>query len=152
MDVNEILDQFADDPTVRLLLAVIALDVLLGVSAALKDRSFRLSYLGDFLRNDVLGKAVPYLALWGVLHVSGADFSVLGLDAIEETVGAIAIAAVGGSVLNSLRDLGLWKSAPEAIAGSDPVAQPVPITLDSLVEAVAPAVGATPDAEPPTSG
>lgn len=115
----DLIRQFADDPTVIALAVLVGLDLVLGVSAALKNNVFRLSYVADVLRNDVLGKVVPYYAVWAAVHVSG-DVMLGDFGVIEETAGALAIAAVGGSVLNSLRDLGLAQSMPDALAGPDP--------------------------------
>ena len=115
-----LLDQFVDDPTVIVLAVLVALDVLLGVLAALKAHTFKFVLISDFLRADVLGKLVPYYGVWVAVHVSGAEIELGDFGVIEETVGALAIAAIGASVLNSLRDLGLAKNAPDAIAADDP--------------------------------
>lgn len=114
-----LLNQFTEDPTVIAISILVALDVVLGVLAALKAGTFRFVLISDFLRADVLGKLVPYYAVWAALHVTG-DVELGEFGVIEETVGALAIAAVGASVLNSLRDLGLAKSAPDVIAADDP--------------------------------
>lgn len=119
----QLLREFADDPTVRLVAALILLDFVLGVAAAVKARTFRVGWLSDFLRADVLAKVVPYFAVWGAVRVSG-DLELAGYGLIEEGVGAAVVLALGASVLNSLRDLGLH-SAPDAVAGSDePPPQP----------------------------
>lgn len=117
--MEDLLRQFTEDPTVLILGVLVALDVLLGVSAALKANTFKFVLVSDFLRADVLGKLVPYYAVWGAVHVTG-DFYLGSFGIIEESVGALAIAAVGASVLNSLRDLGLAKGAPDSIAADDP--------------------------------
>ena len=121
---NAILNAFVDDPTVRLIAVLVALDFVLGVVAAVvsKEQAFKLTYLSDALRNDVLGKMVPYYALWAALHVSGIDFEVVGVDAIEESVGAFVVLALVASVVKSLKDLNLpvARSAGEVIAGADP--------------------------------
>ncbi len=123
MDV--LLQDFADDPTVRLLAALVALDVLLGVIAAVfnKEQHFRLVYVADFLRADVLGKLLPYFGVWAAVHLTG-DVRLGEFGVIEESVGALAIAAVGASILKSLTDLGLAKRAPAAlksvVASTDP--------------------------------
>lgn len=121
-----IVNEFVDDPTVRLLAVLVLLDFALGTFAAFYTHSFRLSYFADVFRNDVLGKLLPYYVLWAALHVSGIDWSVGGLDVAEEGAGAIIIAALVGSVLNSLRDLQIWKDAPQSVAGPDPQAQAPP--------------------------
>lgn len=117
----DLIRQFADDPTVIALAVLVALDLLLGLVAALKNKTFRLSFIADILRNDVLGKLVPYYAVWAAVHVSG-DVTLGDFGVIEETTGALAIAAVGGSVLNSLKDLNLVgaRSLPDVVAGPDP--------------------------------
>jgi hypothetical protein len=117
--VVNLINQFADDPTVIALAVLVGLDLVLGVSAAVKNGVFRLSYVADVLRNDVLGKVIPYYAVWAAVHISG-DVMISDFGVIEETAGGLAVAAVGGSVFNSLRDLGLWDKAPDAIAGPDP--------------------------------
>jgi hypothetical protein len=119
--MTELIRQFANDPAVQAAAVLVALDFVLGVSAALKSRTFRLSFLADVLRADVLGKLIPYYAVWVAAEVGG-DFEIPGLDlGAVKAVAAIAVwAALSGSILNSLRDLGLWKSAPDALAGSDP--------------------------------
>lgn len=120
-----LLREFADDPTVRLVAALILVDFVLGVAAGLKAKTFRLGWLSDFLRSDVLGKVVPYFAVWGAVRVSG-DIELAGHGAIEEIVGLAVIAAVSASILNSLRDLSLLPaSTPDEVAGSD-TPPPVP--------------------------
>lgn len=123
--MEELLRQFGDDPTVRISAALVALDFVLGIAAAVKLGVFRLSYIADFLRNDVLGKLLPLYAVWAVTHLVG-DFQVSGLELIEESSTALVIAALAGSILNSLRDLGLAKTMPNEVAGPDPAAPASP--------------------------
>jgi hypothetical protein len=117
--VVELLDQFTEDPTVIALAVLVALDVVLGVAAALKAGIFKFVLIADFLRADVLGKLVPYYAVWAAVHLTG-DVNLGEFGVIEETTGALAIAAIGASVLNSLRDLGVASGAPDVIAADDP--------------------------------
>lgn len=119
--MQELLTQFANDKMVITIAALVALDVVLGVAAALRDpdQAFRLSYLTDFLRNDVLGKLVPYYAIWACAALGG-DFEVAGLSGIQDGVGVIVCAALAGSILNSLRDMGLMTALSNTIAGPDP--------------------------------
>lgn len=120
-----LLDQFIEDPTVILLSALVALDVVLGVLSALVRKTFKLVLISDFLRADVLGKLLPYYAVWVAVHVSG-DVMLGEFGVIEETAGALAVAAVGASVLNSLNELRLGTpdnastSATEVLASDDP--------------------------------
>ena len=122
---RSIIDAFVDDPTVRVIAVLVVLDFVLGSAAALYTKTFRLAFFADVFRNDVLGKLVPYYALWGALHVSGIDWSVGGFDVVEEAAGATVILALTGSVLNSLKDFGLAKSSGDTLNGPDP-GSPVP--------------------------
>ena len=118
MELAQLLEHFTDDPTVIGLAVLITLDVVLGVCAALKAKTFKFVLIADFLRADVLGKLVPYYAIWAAVHLGGdVEFGDFGV--IEETAGALAIAAVGASVLNSIRELGLSR-LPDTVAADDP--------------------------------
>lgn len=120
-----LLREFADDSTVRLIAALILVDFVLGMSAGVKAKTFRLGWISDFLRADVLGKVVPYFAVWGAVRVSG-DIDLVGYGMIEEVVGAAVVLALTASVLNSLRDLSILPSStPDSVAGSD-TPPPVP--------------------------
>ena len=122
----ELLRQFGNDSTVLMLAGLVALDFIFGLSSAVKLGVFRLSYVADFMRNDVLGKLVPYAGLWFVLHLAG-DFQIAGFGAIEETIALAIGGALGGSILNSARDLKLIsETTPDEIAGADPVAPDPP--------------------------
>lgn len=125
--MEELLRQFGEDPTVRITAALVVLDFVLGVAASIKLGAFRLSYIADFMRNDVVGKLLPLYAVWAVTHLVG-DFQVGGLELIEESTAAVAIGALSGSVLNSLRDLGLLGNLRDEVAGPDPSAPDPPAT------------------------
>jgi urea transporter len=120
--MEELLRQFANDEMVITIAVLVGLDIVLGIAAALKDplQSFRLAYIMDFLRNDVLMKLVPYYAVWAAVQLGG-DFELAGIDVIADGLGAGICVALGASILNSLRDMGLGTSVlPDVIAGSDP--------------------------------
>lgn len=118
MNLSQLLDLFANDNTVKTIGGLIVLDFVLGVSAGIYAKTFRFGWLSDFLRKDVLGKVVPYFAVWAAVRVGG-DLEIDGYGAIEELVGGAVVLSLGASVLNSLRDLGFAKSMPDTIAGSD---------------------------------
>lgn len=117
--MNALIEQFANDPGVRMAAVLVALDFVLGVAAAFKAGLFRIGWISDFLRRDVLSKLVPYFAVWAAVRLGG-DVELGGVGAIEETVNAAMMLALAGSILNSLRDLGaLPAGTPDAVAGSD---------------------------------
>jgi hypothetical protein len=121
----QLLNQFTEDPTVILLAALVGLDVVLGILSALVRKTFKLVLIGDFLRADVLGKLLPYYAVWAAVHVTG-DVMLGDFGVIEETTGAAAVLALSASVLNSLNELRLGAppaaelTATEVLASDDP--------------------------------
>ena len=116
---------FADD-RVETLLVLIALDLALGVIVSLKLGNFRLSFVVDFARNDLLGKVAPFAVIYaGYLYARNVDIVIPGVDmeVVMNGVWVITLAALVGSLLGSLKDLGL-QQLPEAVAGDDPAAPP----------------------------
>lgn len=123
MQVGEAIRSFFVDDRVLAILVVLALDFALGLTAAVARGTFRLSYIADTLRNDVLGKVFPFLVLYlGYKYAAGTDVLIPGLDLEVVMNGAwvVVVGALVGSVLGSLKDLGLFGQAPDAIAGPDP--------------------------------
>lgn len=118
MSLSTLLGQFADDAGVRLVAALILLDLVLGVAHAVKAGTFRFVVLADFLRNDVLGKVVPFFGVWAAVRIGG-DIEISGFGLIEEVVNYGVVASLGASVLNSLKGLGL-AGLPEVVAAEDP--------------------------------
>lgn len=120
MTISAIIHQIVSDRMFATMLAAVTIDLVLGVIAAVARPTvagpFRLSYLTNFMRNDVLGKVVPWALLEAGAIVAG-DFSIVipGLDmsAIATTAGAGIVAAMVGSIIASLADLGF--PAPAAL-------------------------------------
>jgi hypothetical protein len=123
MDFGRLLQQFAHDDKVKWVLVLIAVDFVLGVIAAIVTGTFRLSYVGDFLRKDVLGKVVPWFVLYAAGKVTtqelpgGVTFATLADGAFVIIVGAL-----GGSILKSLAELNLFSTAAKAAATMAPSA------------------------------
>lgn len=116
MSVGEFLRVFWNDGKVEILAILVALDFFLGVIAALKLGVFRLSYVSDFVRKDVIFKMGGYLLVYaGAVFAGQADILIDGLDlgVIAGSVYVVILAAMVGSILNSLKDIGL-------IPGVDP--------------------------------
>lgn len=116
MSVGEFLRVFWNDGKVEILAVLVALDFLLGVAAAIKLGTFRLSYISDFVRKDVIFKIGGYLVVYaGAIYAGQADIVIDGLDlgVIAGSVYVVIVAAMVGSLLNSLRDLGV-------VPGTDP--------------------------------
>jgi hypothetical protein len=114
------LQAFFVDMKFQVALVVIFVDFVLGVIAALKLGTFRLSYLGDFGRNDVLFKLVPWLVVYVAAEFAGHQQLVIpGVD-LGVAAGAVYVAMLAswtGSILTSLAELGFdTANAPAALA------------------------------------
>lgn len=124
--MDELLHRFWNDQQVQVFAFLIVADLAVGLLAAGKTKTFNLAYLSDFARNDLLYKALPALLLYGgMVYAAGADLVIPGLDMEVVARGAIgiAMAAMVGSLLGSVRDLGLLKEAADSLAGKDPNAK-----------------------------
>lgn len=118
---------FFNDTRVQVMLLLVALDLLLGVAAALKNKDFRLSFVADFARNDLLGKVAPFAVIYaGYKFANSADIVIPGVDMemIMNAMWAIVLAALVGSLLGSLKEFGV--NLPDAIAGPDPATPVIP--------------------------
>lgn len=116
---------FFSDAKFATVAALIVVDFVLGIAAAFRLGTFRLSYVSDFLRNDLLNKVVP----WGVVYIAdklshGATL-VAGIDLGDAAMAlwVVMVAALGGSILSSLAHLGVSDApgpdgAPRAVRGT----------------------------------
>ena len=133
--MGQLVNSFWNDERVQIAFLLVILDLLLGVVAALYLRKFRLSYISDVLRNDVLFKVLPFFALYaGYKYAGNADIVIPGLDleVVMNASWAVVLAALVGSLVNSLRDLGLGASLlPDSVAGPDPITPEVPSSKTS---------------------
>lgn len=109
MDLGALLHAFVSDLTVRTVAALIAVDFVLGVSAALKNKTFSFGYLHAFLIDDVLSKLVPFFAVYAAAKVGLSNGMFEGL---RDSIFAFVTAAMGASILNSLKDLGISTLPP----------------------------------------
>jgi hypothetical protein len=115
MTVPEILASFARDTQVHAAIVLIAADVIFGVLAAFKLKTFRLIRIADTLRDDVFFKVAPWLALFALGKVSDADVAGIDFANIADVAWAGVVLALGASILGSVRDLGV--NVPEVVAG-----------------------------------
>jgi len=122
--MGTLLHRFFEDTRTQIALLLVLLDLGLGVIASVVKGNFRLSFVSDFARNDLLGKVVPFFLLYGgYVYAKNADVVIPGvdLDVIMNGAWVIVSAALVGSLLNSLRDVGLVPAAVSShLAGDDP--------------------------------
>ena len=106
--LTQILHDFVTDKQIVLVAVLIAADLVFGIAAALKLGTFNLSYIATFAKDDVLGKVVPWFALFAFSKVSPGNL-VAGVDfgTLATATFAIVTAALVGSLVSSLADLGI---------------------------------------------
>lgn len=119
MTFSTALHQFAQDDLLKAVILLIILDLALGVAAAVKQGTFQLAYVGQFAKDDVLAKVFPWFILYAAAKL-GPSVSLLGvdLDNIQKGVFVVVTAALVGSLLSSLADLG-FSGFPRALVGGD---------------------------------
>ena len=108
LNFGQLLAAFAKDSQVHIVITLVVVDILLGICAAVKMGKFSLSYVADFLRNDIVLKMFP----WFVLYAAGKLTSSNPIPGIEFTTlakGAFGLicAALIGSIGSSVLQLGL---------------------------------------------
>ncbi len=119
------LHTFASDTKVHVALLLVLADFVLGVGSALKRGSFRLAYVADLLKNDILGKLLPYLGFYilalvaggiKILPIPGLDFGFLAGSAY-----VVLVTAMTASILNSAKELGVpvVKSLPGSVTADE---------------------------------
>ena len=129
MSITDILSSFAHDKQLGLVLFLIAADFVLGVLAAFNLGTFRLTYIANFAHNDLLKKVVPWFAVYALDKASHAANIVGPVDFSQVATAAFVavVAAMVGSLLSSLNDLGL--SLPPIVAGH----APPPVVTETVV-------------------
>lgn len=126
------LNDLANNKELQLLLLLVVADFAIGVLAAFKQRTFRLSYIGNFASDDLLGKVVPFAAVFILNEAAkAADILIPGvdLDVMVHGTFAVIVAAFAGSLLSSLADLGV--TLPAAVAGGQRTTPPTPDPPDN---------------------
>lgn len=130
--MGALLHAFFEDTRTQIALLILVLDFVLGIIAVFVDdtQGFRLSFVSDTLRTDVLGKMVPFFVLYGgYKYAASADLVIPGLDleVLMNAAWGVVLLAFGGSILKSLGDMGLLGDTPSPqLAGPDPVTPEVP--------------------------
>ena len=108
MTLSEVAHAIVSDAMAKAILVLIVLDLALGVVASAKAGAFNFSKVAVFLRDDVLGKAAPWALLYGAWQWA-PDVDVIGVDLeiVTRAAGALVVAALAGSLISSLGELGL---------------------------------------------
>ena len=108
MSWDQVVSAFVNDDTFKAVVVLVVLDIVLGVGASVKAGQFAFAKVVGFLRDDVLGKVLPWFAIYAAAKWA-PDVSVLGvdMDAIQKVVFAAVVIALVGSLTSSIADLGL---------------------------------------------
>jgi hypothetical protein len=154
LNFGELLRAFAKDSQVHIVVTLVAVDVLLGICAAIKMGKFSLSYVADFLRNDIVLKMFPWFVLYSAGKLTstnpipGIDFTTLAKAAF-----GLICAALIGSIGSSVLQLGLDPNQARNLAEGGSVGGRA---LTTLLGPENPATPETPlaasRADPPATG
>lgn len=90
-------------PQIKWIVALIGIDVVLGIIVALMKKSFRLGKLANFMLKPVLG----YVFGFAVLAIAAQSQSGLASTIIPQAAFILVILALIGSILNNLGRMGL---------------------------------------------
>jgi len=127
-----IVDQFFRDARLYVIVALIGLDVVLGVAVAIKVGAFQWAELGRFYRTMVAPNVIGYLALYVVFRLlPDALDDLIGVGPAEMTAQVLVTAAfavivinLGASIWAHLGDLGVAAAKRAARYVSNPVPPP----------------------------
>jgi hypothetical protein len=111
VNLGALLHSFVQGQEFQSVVLLVLLDFVLGVCAALKLGTFALSYVANFARNDVLSKVVPFFILNSAALVAGShnmlSIPEFDLNNVKDAAYGVIVAAMVGSIVTSLADLGL---------------------------------------------
>jgi hypothetical protein len=132
MSITQALAALAADEKLAAALALLAVDVVLGIGGSFYNKTFSLAYVSDFLGTDVLRKFIPWGVVYAidkVTHGAGIDLGPLGVDTgdVAMTFYGLMTLALLGSITNSLAVFGV--SLPVALSRgekTDPAVPPAP--------------------------
>lgn len=118
-----LLHAFLSDKEVKLIFLLLALDFVLGVVASVKAGTFKLAYVSNFMKNDVLFKVFPFFILYAASKVAGnQNILIPGFDfnVYVNIAYVIVVGALVGSLLNSLSSFGFIKGVlPTTLTGAE---------------------------------
>lgn len=115
MSIPQILSEFAHDKQVATVAVLLAADIVFGILAAFKTRTFDVTRLADFSFDDVVKKVLPWLAVFALAKLAPGNFVAgVNLSSISDGYFAVIVAQMSGSLLNSFQDLGF--PIPTALA------------------------------------
>jgi hypothetical protein len=130
MSVAQVVNEFANDKQLHAVIALIALDLILGIIAAVKLGTFAFSKVSGFLKDDVLGKVVPWFVIFSFAKFApSVDIAGVDLNQVQTALWGLVVIALGASLISSLNDLKLpiAKSLPPSLAtGENQGAPPTP--------------------------
>jgi len=111
MDILGLLRMFANDGRVKTLAALILIDVVLGIAAAIKSGVFDIKKVGQFYKTMVIPYVLGYLAIWGAGFLLDPEWlggaAWIASEAMQWAPWAALIASLAGSILANLQGLGI---------------------------------------------
>lgn len=120
--LSHYLQVFAGDQKLHAVAVLILADLVFGVLAAIKTKTFVLKRVSDLLHDDVLAKVVPWFGLYAFGLSSSTSIGAGGVSVdfsqIADGAFVAVAAALAASLYGSLRDLGVNLPGGNAVSGS----------------------------------
>lgn len=126
MGIAQAISEFANDKQLYAVMVLIPLDIVLGIVASVYTGKFAFTKVSAFLKDDVLGKVIPWFAIFAAAKFA-PDVDIIGVDLnqIQTAFWAFVVVALVGSLLSSAADLGV--NLPRSLAtGENEGANPKP--------------------------
>lgn len=115
MDLAQVVHAFVNDTTFKAVIVLVLLDLILGIFASVKVGEFAFSKVTGFLKDDVLGKVLPWFTIYAAWKwAPSVDVLGVGLKEVQEAVFAGVVIALVASLTSSLADLGI--GMPKSLA------------------------------------
>lgn len=116
MSLQEVVREFAHDKQLHAVIVLIALDLILGVVAAVRTGKFAFTKVSAFLKDDVLSKVLPWFAVFAAAKFApSVDIAGVDLNQVQTALWGLVTVALVFSLTSSLADLGLGTTLPKAV-------------------------------------
>jgi len=106
-DLAELVLRFLQDARVITIFALVVIDVVTGIAAAIKRGEFSWGKMGDFYRTNVLPYIISYLPVYVVFQYLGMYIGDVLSEGIVTLLWAPIVSNLAASIGDNLKDLGV---------------------------------------------
>lgn len=103
--IGVILMAFLEDARLYTILALVVVDLVLGVAKALKKGEFEWKKVGDFYTTNIIPYTIGYLAIFGVFYVAADAIGDVLSQGLITTFWMAILASLTGSIASHVKVL-----------------------------------------------